>query len=317
MYILGILGSEHYWTVLGGSNVKINSIIQPETIQSIVTINIFNLIKNLLLPLLFFLLIRLKFDRIVEMAMKNLIFCFILIVLIYSLISIVLNIMIGCSFVHLFHPEILQVIPNGFWGFIKIQFSWYSRTGTDVFMNYFTRNISNLFYIAMYIFILKSTNDGGFFVYTKKMLNKINGKSVVDKESHSNVSKSSYRLNKEFKNTEENLQAFLVKKMDKEYLIYFGEILAVESYGNYMNLDNGKEIFSLQSTLGEILSKLPNNFKKIHRSRIINLSKVVNITPDSVKKTMTVTLENNKEYVVSRSHQAFIKSYFKNIALNK
>ena len=149
------------------------------------------------------------------------------------------------------------------------------------------------------------------------MLNKINSKSYVDKESPSNVIKSSYSLNTEFKNTEENLQAFLVKKLDKEHIIYFDEIFAVESYGNYMNLDNGKEIFSLQSSLGDILAKLPNNFKKIHRSRIINLSKVVNITPDSIKKTMTVTLENNKEYVVSRSHQAFIKSYFKNIALNQ
>ena len=123
--------------------------------------------------------------------------------------------------------------------------------------------------------------------------------------------------NSQIKLNNRKAQAILVRKNDEELLIHCDDIFSVEAAGSYMNLDNGQEIFSIYTTTEGILSQLTHNFKKIHRSSIINFDKVVSIRSESAKNKMIVTLENNKEYLVARSYQKLVKSYFKNISLLK
>lgn len=309
------MGNDYYWTYIGGSNVEMNLLVLPESFQSIIVWNLFfRLVINILPIFLFLLIIRAKIRIVMKMKRKQIIYCLIITYILYSFISMFFRISLYLLHAYLYHPAFFKAYEMSFWGYIKVCFIKTFSTKKGIFIQYILKNFPNWFFISLYMFILKSSNDGTFYIYTTKMLNRINNKIDVDEQKYNYASNFSATLNEEVNNKIENHQAFLVKKLDKEYIIYFDEILAVESDGNYMNLDNGKEIFSLKSTLGDILSKLPNNFKKIHRSRIINLTKVVNITPDSIKKTMTVTLENNKDYAVARSQQQFIKKYFEKIS---
>ncbi|MDG1812297.1 MAG: LytTR family DNA-binding domain-containing protein [Polaribacter sp.] len=63
----------------------------------------------------------------------------------------------------------------------------------------------------------------------------------------------------------------------------FSEINFVEAKGDYVKLKTDDESYIIHSTLKKIEAKLPSdNFLKIHRSFVINLSKIIDIKDNSV-----------------------------------
>lgn len=64
---------------------------------------------------------------------------------------------------------------------------------------------------------------------------------------------------------------FLVKKLDKEFLVRVAEIDWLESSGNYVNLHSRGRIYPLRATLGQTVEQLkPAGFIRVHRSHAIN-----------------------------------------------
>lgn len=72
---------------------------------------------------------------------------------------------------------------------------------------------------------------------------------------------------------------FLVKKLDREFLIKVSDIEWIESAGNYVNLHSNGRIYPLRSTLAQITKRLaPVGFTRIHRSHVINHHAIDNIS---------------------------------------
>ena len=72
---------------------------------------------------------------------------------------------------------------------------------------------------------------------------------------------------------------FLVKMLDREFLVQMDEIDWVQSASNYVVLNCGKRHFPMRQTMKQMASQLdPNTFQRVHRTAIVNLGRVSGIS---------------------------------------
>lgn len=75
---------------------------------------------------------------------------------------------------------------------------------------------------------------------------------------------------------------FLVKKLDKEFLVRVADIEWIEAAGNYVNLHSRGRIYPLRGTLTSIAERLaPAGFSRIHRGLVVNHSAIEHISLQS------------------------------------
>lgn len=97
-------------------------------------------------------------------------------------------------------------------------------------------------------------------------------------------------------------------KVDGRYVrLPLKEILYIESLGDYVTFRTEKEKFIVHSTLKNIDDKINNNdFLKVHRSYIVNLSKVVDIEDTNL-------VIHDKVIPISRAHKPALMNRIKTI----
>lgn len=109
---------------------------------------------------------------------------------------------------------------------------------------------------------------------------------------------------------ENKLDYFLVKKLDKEFLVKISEIEWLESAGNYVNLHKEGRIYPLRGTLSDTVSKISEfGFSRIHRGHAVNLQNIENIQymPSGDGK---VTLKNGTKLNLSRRYKIDLNKQF-------
>ncbi len=75
-------------------------------------------------------------------------------------------------------------------------------------------------------------------------------------------------------------QRFLVRKLNREFLIAAADIEWLQASGNYVNLRLSGYDYPLRSTIASIESRLdPEHFLRIHRSYIVNTEQIASIEP--------------------------------------
>src|SRR5690606_11428355 len=75
-------------------------------------------------------------------------------------------------------------------------------------------------------------------------------------------------------------ERFLVRKLDREFLVAAAEIEWLQAAGNYVNLHVRGRDYPLRSTMAAIEAQLdPARFARIHRSYMVNLDQVASIEP--------------------------------------
>ena len=75
-------------------------------------------------------------------------------------------------------------------------------------------------------------------------------------------------------------ERFLVRKLNREFLIAAADIEWLQASGNYVNLHLSGHDYPLRSTIASIESKLnPSRFVRMHRSYIVNLDRIASIEP--------------------------------------
>ncbi len=75
---------------------------------------------------------------------------------------------------------------------------------------------------------------------------------------------------------------FLVRKLDKEFLVKVADIEWLESSGNYVNLHSKGRIYPLRATLAKTVELLQHKgFSRIHRSLAVNHQAIDSISYDS------------------------------------
>lgn len=103
---------------------------------------------------------------------------------------------------------------------------------------------------------------------------------------HSRLTGEAHTLDQAENTTQANLTQdrqsapnfYLVKKLDKEFLLAAADIEWLEANGNYVNLHSQGRIYPLRATLSAtILQLAPLGFCRIHRSLAVNVNKVVSV----------------------------------------
>lgn len=96
---------------------------------------------------------------------------------------------------------------------------------------------------------------------------------------------------------------FIVKKLDREFLVKVSDIEWLESSGNYVNLHSKGRIYPLRSTLAQLNSRLAAvGFSRIHRSFGVNHNFIDNISYQS-SGDGEIVLRSGKKLPLSRRYK--------------
>lgn len=103
---------------------------------------------------------------------------------------------------------------------------------------------------------------------------------------------------------------FLVKKLDKEFLIRTDEIEWLEASGNYVNLHSKGRIYPLRATLSSTLELLSSKgFSRVHRSLAVNHNAIESIRYDS-SGDGDIYLKCGKQLSLSRRYKDAFRALF-------
>lgn len=101
---------------------------------------------------------------------------------------------------------------------------------------------------------------------------------------------------------------YLVKKLDREFLLRSSDIEWLEASGNYVNLHSKGRIYPLRATLSVTLQQLePLGFCRIHRSLAINMSQIDSLQYQS-SGDGEITLKCRTILALSRRYKDELKS---------
>ncbi|MEQ8689981.1 MAG: LytTR family DNA-binding domain-containing protein [Pseudomonadales bacterium] len=101
-------------------------------------------------------------------------------------------------------------------------------------------------------------------------------------------------------------QQFLIKMLQREYLVNVNEVSWIQSAKNYVLLYRKGRAYPLRSTMQGVLDRLdPDKFQRCHRTAIVNLSKVTALTSDEER---AVLLETGERVPLSKTYQQDIES---------
>jgi hypothetical protein len=93
---------------------------------------------------------------------------------------------------------------------------------------------------------------------------------------------------------------FLVKMLDKEYLVRVIDIQWIQSASNYVLLHCGDRQYPMRNTLKGLSEQLdPNQFLRIHRTAIVNLKQVVSLQD---KGDVKLNLATGETLAVSKTY---------------
>ena len=85
----------------------------------------------------------------------------------------------------------------------------------------------------------------------------------------------------------------------------------IEAAGNYVTLYTGNEHYLVRASMSEIEEKLPpETFARIHRSTIVNVSRILELRPAAYRGDAIVVLKSGKELPLSRSFRDRIGALF-------
>ncbi len=95
------------------------------------------------------------------------------------------------------------------------------------------------------------------------------------------------------------LTRLTVKTVDRVVILKTGDIDAIESAGNYVAVQFGKESHILRETLSELEAQLdPKKFLRISRNAIVNLDQVKELWP-MFKGEHVMVLHNGKHFAMT------------------
>lgn len=102
-------------------------------------------------------------------------------------------------------------------------------------------------------------------------------------------------------------ERLLIKKLGREFLIQTADIEWIEASGNYANLHIKDSVYPMRITMDKLENLLPDNFTRIHRSTIVNLTQIKEMQALDTGD-YEVTLHNQKSLTLSRRYREEFKS---------
>ncbi len=110
------------------------------------------------------------------------------------------------------------------------------------------------------------------------------------------------------------LERLVIKSVGRVYFLKADEIDWIEACGNYVNLHVGNETHLLRETMNRLEEKLdPDKFMRIHRSSLVNLDRIKELTP-LFNGDYTVILRNNTKLTLSRTYRDRLQDLFEKLS---
>ncbi|WP_337842415.1 LytTR family DNA-binding domain-containing protein [Rheinheimera sp.] len=107
---------------------------------------------------------------------------------------------------------------------------------------------------------------------------------------------------------------FLVRKLDKEFLVKVADIDWLEANGNYVNLHSAGRIYPLRATLAQLCSQLESQgFSRIHRSLAVNHRAIQSISYDA-SGDGEIELSGGQRLALSRRYKEQLRNQFRQVA---
>ena len=104
-----------------------------------------------------------------------------------------------------------------------------------------------------------------------------------------------------------------IKDQDSTVLVKMDDIEWVDAAGDYMCIHISGETHIMRSTLKGLMSRLdPEKFKRIHRSTLVNLDRIVKVTPLQ-KGEYLLDLDCGEKLKVSRNYRQEVKLYLEQV----
>ncbi len=100
----------------------------------------------------------------------------------------------------------------------------------------------------------------------------------------------------------EGPQRMLIRKRGREYLLQVADIEWAQAAGNYVTLHRGDELHPLRSTMAALEKTLPGHFCRVHRSAIVNIDCIAQITPQG-SGDHVITLKSGAQVPFSRRYR--------------
>jgi two-component system LytT family response regulator len=117
-------------------------------------------------------------------------------------------------------------------------------------------------------------------------------------------------LLRELGQKEQYLDRILVKVAGQEVVVRTDEIDWIEARDNYIGLHVGKHLYLVRETLSGFEQKLnPKKFARIHRSTIVNTSRVERLEP-SFQNNSSVILRDGTRLTLSRIYRKNLRRLF-------
>jgi two-component system LytT family response regulator len=108
------------------------------------------------------------------------------------------------------------------------------------------------------------------------------------------------------------LERLAIKLADRIIFVEIDDIEWIESADNYVRIHSQGHSYMLHETLAAIEKKLdPNSFRRIHRSRIVNLRKIKELHP-LFHGEYVIVLKNGAELTSGRSYRDSLQSLLEN-----
>jgi len=100
----------------------------------------------------------------------------------------------------------------------------------------------------------------------------------------------------------------VIRTKGRVVFLNLSEIEWIEAQANYVRLNVGKESHLIRETLGRICERLdPNDFVRVHRSTVVNVSKIKELIPVNSGEYIVV-LKNGKELSCSRGYRKALEN---------
>ncbi|MFC4653857.1 MULTISPECIES: LytR/AlgR family response regulator transcription factor [Rheinheimera] len=104
---------------------------------------------------------------------------------------------------------------------------------------------------------------------------------------------------------------FLVRKLDKEFLVKVADIDWLEANGNYVNLHSAGRIYPLRATLVQLCSQLEaQGFSRIHRSLAVNHQAIRSISYEA-SGDGEIELNTGQRLALSRRYKEQLRNQFR------
>lgn len=170
-----------------------------------------------------------------------------------------------------------------------------------VFVTAYDQYAIQAFAVHALDYLLKPFNQERF----RQTLNHVRKQLARRDESsrHNSVDSRLLSLLEDIKSGPKFAERLVIKATGRVYFLKTGEIDWIEACGNYVNLHVGDETHLLRETLSHLEGRLdPAKFLRIHRSRLVNLDRIRELTP-LFNGDYTVSLQDGTELTLSRTYR--------------